>query len=160
MSWDINQVTFEAAKLLLQACGAMLVAWLAVRWALNRYKRERHWEHRLKAYTELLSAMGALYRIHGIWEEEELLQRKATGEDPDEIRRQYWQSRRSLDESIAVARFTLPPRIVEALVNLTKELSNARDHANSFFEQIEHEAVAVRTATDTIIPLGRSDLRI
>jgi len=160
MLWDFNQVTFELAKLLMQAGGATVVAWFAVRWALSRYKREKHWEHRLKAYTDLLPAMGALYRIHGIWEEEELLDRKATGEDPDETRKLYWQSRRTLDESIAVARLTLPPQIVDALVILNKELPNARNNANSFFEQVENEASAVRKAIDIVVPLGRKDLQI
>ena len=40
---------FELSKLAVQFIGALVITWLAVKWALSRYKAEKTWELRMAA---------------------------------------------------------------------------------------------------------------
>lgn len=102
----------------MQFAGALAIAWLAVRWALNRYKLEKHWERRMSAYTDVLSALGSVNRIQGIWEAQEFDLPVSSIETAEELRKQYWDDRRRLEETIAIARLLLPQSVANAIVEL------------------------------------------
>ncbi|ESY03907.1 hypothetical protein X753_21780 [Mesorhizobium sp. LNJC399B00] len=155
---NCETIAFEAAKLALQFGGAMFIAWKAVQWALARYKAEKHWERRLSAYSELVAALGAMSRINGIWELEELDIRAPTAESTDELRARYWAARRRLEETSAVAQLLLSEEVTEILKALEKGLGNVPNRSNSFFEQIQNEWPLIDKANKELIALGRADL--
>jgi len=153
-------IIFETARLAAQFFGALYIAWQAVRWALKRYKSERHWERRLAAYSDLVSALGAMNRINGIWEMEEINMRPRTGETNDELKSRYWEARRRIEETSAVAKLLLSPEVAEILKSLQHELERVPGQVDSHFEQLQAEWPLIETANKQITAIGRADLGI
>mgnify|MGYP005990694333 CR=1 FL=1 len=56
-------ITFEVVKLGAQFSGALVVARLAVNWALRRYKSEKIWERQLAAFSDSVSALAHLRKV-------------------------------------------------------------------------------------------------
>jgi hypothetical protein len=61
------ETVFEITKLIAQLGGALLIAWLAVQWALNRFKSEKTWERGITAFADTVSALREMNRVYGIW---------------------------------------------------------------------------------------------
>jgi hypothetical protein len=154
--WDIG---FEAVKLSLQFAGALYIAWRAVRWALSRYKSEKHWERRLAAYTDLLSAMGTLMQILDVWEA-----RENTGEKEPELEsvesraRRYWEARRKLAEARSVTLLLLPDAVNDALSELIRGLHDSRSNAEDLFDVIAHEYSSLLRVHKDIVQIAKKDL--
>lgn len=153
-----EQVVFEFIKLALQFGAAIFIAWRTVQWALARYKAEKYWERRLSAYTELLAALGVLQQVLGVWEQSEVLDRKASGEDDADIRARYWVARRQLEEARSVALLLLPSEVGSTLYQLIRDLS--REGHTSFFDKVIDEGGHVAEARNEIVRIGRKDLGI
>src|SRR5690606_19784644 len=97
LTW--SNIIFEALKLLLQFAGALFITWRAVKWALRRYKDEKHWERRLGAYSDLTTALGTLLNVLGEWEDQEITDRGPRGTTQEELRSAYWGARKKLEEA-------------------------------------------------------------
>ncbi|MFC0687615.1 hypothetical protein [Novosphingobium clariflavum] len=112
-------MVFEFAKLLFQFGGAVLIAWLAVRWALARYKSEKLWDRRLAAYADVISAVAELERLNELWFEE------ALGSTFDEETTQeqiasYTSARRRVRDALAVGWLIMPSRSQNVLNDLQR----------------------------------------
>ena len=106
MTWE--QVVFELVKLAIQAAGAIFVARLAVRWALNRYKEEKTWERQLTAYADVIAALGDMRLIVGKWSDEIEGGTNYTDEYKKMHQDRYRAAKRKFEEALAVASLILP----------------------------------------------------
>lgn len=106
MTWE--QVAFELVKLALQAAGALLVARLAVNWALSRYKEEKTWERQLAAYADVLAALSDMRLIVGKWADEIEGSVKHTEDYKKLHKERYKSAKRKFEETLAVASLILP----------------------------------------------------
>lgn len=106
MTWE--QVGFDVAKLAIQLVGAIIVARLAVGWALNRYKEEKTWERQLTAYADVIAALGDMRLIVGKWADE----MEGVADYTDEYKKlhqeRYRAAKRKFEEALAVASLILP----------------------------------------------------
>jgi hypothetical protein len=116
LSW--GQIGFELGKICLQAIGAMGIAWLAVRWALSRYKSEKTWERRLAAYADVVSALSEMRLVVGRWIDELESGDHVSGKSKAELQERYQGGRRRFDDALAVARLLLPKETSSALSEL------------------------------------------
>jgi hypothetical protein len=121
MTWE--QVVFELVKLAIQAAGAIFVARLAVRWALNRYKEEKTWERQLTAYADVLAALGEMRLINGKWADEVEGGASYTPEYKQMHQERYRAARRKFDEALAVASLVLPKPTNVLLHKLDRNLA-------------------------------------
>lgn len=119
-------VGLELAKLAAQFLGALVVARLAVGWALRRYKTEKTWERRLAAYVDALAALGEMRLVVGRWYDELITDRTVTDEQSAGQLARYQAARRRLDEGVAVAALLLPSESSGLLAGLDRALEASR----------------------------------
>lgn len=119
-------VGLELAKLAAQFLGALVVARLAVGWALLRYKGEKTWERRLAAYVDGLAALGEMRLVVGRWHDELITDRPVSDEQSAAQFTRYQAARRRLDEGVAVAALLLPPESAGLLAGLDRSLEASR----------------------------------
>lgn len=156
--WNVG---FEATKLGLQFFGALFIAWRAVKWAQLRYQREKHWERRLSAYSDVTTALGTLLNVLAEWEDQEIARRGPRGITNDELQSSYWSARRKLEEAHSIAMLILPAFVAERIKSLVQSLAqnDDTDHG-SFVERIDDEWKLVLAARDEIVTIGRNDLHL
>ncbi|WP_144223624.1 hypothetical protein [Mesorhizobium amorphae] len=158
----MSAVFIEAVKLLLQFCGALYIAWRTVRWALRRYKDEKHWERKLTAYSELTTALATLLNIVAEWEDQEITSRPPHGFTAEALRDSYWSARQKLEEARSTAMLLLPAKIADLLDDLVTALArNDVDESHRHeVEQLDKEWKLVKDARDAIVAIGKGDLQL
>jgi hypothetical protein len=150
---------FETIKLLAQLGGALLIAWLAVRWALRRYKMEKSWEKRLQAYTDVILAIGEMQTVRLSWLQEIEEGFSWTAEHKAELSRRYQTSRIRLEEARAMASLLLPDEtagtirwLFAALEQIPEDVSPHQIHS----ESVEKLAFAM----ESVLQQGRKSLGV
>ncbi|MBB3948443.1 hypothetical protein GGQ73_004430 [Rhizobium skierniewicense] len=148
-------VVFDFAKIVVQAGLALLVAWSAVKWALGRYKKEKHWEKKLAAYSDVLAATGTMNQIINEWIREEALDGSSATDDKGT---RYRVLMRKLEETIPVAAFILPPEAAALLAKLQTDLHESSNIDRSWMSTLQQEwSILERTRTQ-LMKLGKADL--
>ncbi len=122
MTWE----TFasEFVKLAAQAITALVVARLAVRWALSRFKQEKIWDRCISAQVDILVALAELRRVYGRWIDELETHRSVTDETDREHQDRYRAAARKLEEAMPLAQLLLPPEISKTLQKLEQDREN------------------------------------
>ncbi|MDG6079736.1 hypothetical protein E3U23_11105 [Erythrobacter litoralis] len=151
---------FEIVRLIAQLVGALLIAWLAVRWALSRYKSEKVWERSLEAYSEILSL---LVEIRGIDHDRLTMLQEADvyagHPQASEFHSRLSDVQPRLQKAVAKGRLLLPERAQAILIELSAEFDRQRSSSD-----LEHllnaRYVAVGKAMTALIDFGRGDLSI
>jgi len=152
-----DQIVLEASKVGAQLVGTALIAWLAVRWALGRYKSEKMWEHRLSAYTRVVSAVGEMLVISTQRLSDEEMHINRTAEYQAMLTARYRAAKAEFEQSIAVSRLTLPNSTYDTLVKLDRDLEANDGHTLN--EIYDAEVYLLRTALDQIVEQGRHAMR-
>jgi hypothetical protein len=148
---------FETIKLGMQFGGALLIARLAVSWALKRYKSEKAWERKLAAYVDAVTALSEMKLVVGRWIDE-LEQRRSTSPDWDEIQyKRYQAARRRLDEGVATALLLLPAKTTKVLTGLTRSIDSCKQGQDQHLE-LENEYDVLNQALKQVIEFGRENL--
>ena len=147
----------DLAILLLQLSGALLVARLAVRWALRRYKSEKTWERRVSAYAEAIESLAAMKKILGVWEDQALCHSTPSDEYERDLNSAFSASKRQLEKVTAVAKLLLKKNASDILVDL--EMAMRAENHDNFFEHIQAQWGLVDKALSALIDQGQKDLR-
>lgn len=146
----------EAVRLAAQLVGAILVARLAVRWALARYKTEKTWERRLSAYVDVVTALSEMKLVVGLWIDAiEQAHRPRT--DEPEQRERYRSAKRRLDEATATAQLLLPSTTSKRLLTLDLEMEKAKRFKDQY-EDLNNQYAVIEEALSGVIAEGRADL--
>lgn len=150
---------FETIKLLAQLCGALIVAWLAVRWALRRYKMEKSWEKRLQAYTDVILAIGDMQTIEMSWLQEIEEGFSWHAEHKADLSRRYRTARIKLEEARAMASLLLPDDTAGTIRWLFAALEQIPEDVSP--HQIHSEALEkLSSAMERILEQGRKSLGV
>lgn len=119
MTWET--AIWECVKLAAQAATALVIARLAVRWALSRFKQEKVWERRLTAQAEIIIALAEMRRVYGRWIDD-LESHSDTNEEADrEHQDRYRGAKRKLEEAMALAQLLLPQETSKVLIKLESD---------------------------------------
>ncbi|MBU1606832.1 MAG: hypothetical protein KKD08_08510 [Alphaproteobacteria bacterium] len=153
----MDLVWFESIKLLAQLGGALIVARLAVGWALKRYKSEKLWERRLTAFTDVVTALSEMRRLYSIWEREIIYARRSSPERDDEHNRRYREAQDRLNETIAIGRLVLPVPTQNSLAKFQLTVANLQAF-DTQLEMIEFMMGAIGETLETTIEQGREYL--
>lgn len=151
-----SQFLAEVAKLTAQLGGALLIAWLTVRWALKRYKTEKLWDRETEALVTVLAAIGDLEAVNGRWIQDEVSQAGTTEANDAALRQRYWSAKARLEGVAATATVLLPQEMATIIDTLLKALNKQyRDWQEDLFETDS----AVATARQELVRLGRQRLK-
>jgi hypothetical protein len=153
----LELVIVELVTLALQLFGALIVARLAVKWALNRYKSEKTWERQLSAYADAVTAISEMRLVVGRWIDDEIENKQASDERDAEHAQRYRSARRRLEEGLAAAVLILPNRTSEGLKELMIEIDNA-PRAETYLDHLEGQYRLLNQASNKLIEQGRLNL--
>ena len=149
---------FEIGKLIIQFLGALLIARLAVRWALSRYQTEKMWERRLSAYSDVMAAVGDMKRLNRLWFEDAVTQK----DRPEDVREaqgeRFKKARRRLNETIATANLLLPKPTQDTLAELDRALSHMPE--TGYLDALDQHYSAIQSALKALTAQGRSALKL
>lgn len=160
MSEQLFQLVWiELPKLLAQLGGAILVAWLAVGWALKRFKAEKIWERRMVAYIEALSAIGEMERITGNDYDRTIERREVSEEIEKQELELYSAAKRKLADGIIAARLVFPEPTSLILAKLEEDLQTAK-RAECYESYLDSRFEALRSAKNALIEDGRKLLQL
>ena len=147
----------ELIKLSLQFIGALIVARLAVKWALRRFKSEKTWERRLAAYSDVIAAVGEMRLVTDEWFDDSLVRRERPEEYDRERRQRYAGARRRLEEAAAMAELLLPKDTADTLGNLVKELYSSSEAA-TYEEHLDNQGYTLKIAQRALVTQGKAAL--
>ena len=154
----ISQLQIEIAKLCLQFLGALLVAWLTVKWALSRYKSEKSWDRRLSAYVDAITAIREMKLVAGKWYDQEISDYQVADEKYEEEQSvRYRAARKRLDEALATATLLLSEQDSNILQNLTQHIDN-EGSSQSLAENLDKEIGMLNRTLKLITTSGRNAL--
>lgn len=150
---------FETIKLLAQLGGALLIAWLAVRWALGRYKREKAWDRRLQAFADLVQVLGDMISIQLRWIHELETHGSFSEEYSAKLSERYQSARFRLDEARSNAMLLLPDETNGTIAWLLSSLEQVPDDEGPY---TYHTGVneSLNTALELILEQGRKTLGV
>lgn len=150
-------IFIELVKLALQFGGALIVARLAVKWALNRYKSEKTWERQLTAYADAVTAVSEMRLVVGRWIDDEFEDRSDSDERKAEHSQRYRSARRQLEEGLAAAVLILPDQTSHGLKQLLIDIDNA-PHADTYLDHLEGQYSLLNQASKVLVEQGRRNL--
>jgi hypothetical protein len=138
---------------------AILTAWLAARFALGRFRRERHWDLKLDAYRSILDALHRIRRYFDV-EYDDLLSHKERS-DTDERRNQIISNMRQghadLERLRDVTSLVISPLAITELRQLEESLEKAKQ-TYSWDQMIMNSHSAVSHCLERILFVARMDL--
>ena len=143
----------ELIKLILQLLGAVYIARLTVRWALERFKSEKSWERQISTVADLLVAIEEMHRINGIWLDAEIEHGTLVEERDKELRTSYREAMRNFEKGTAMAAVLLPPDIYGIVKHLHTALTTL-EH-DSPFDEYDADGAALQNAREKLIEAGR-----
>lgn len=150
MTWWI-----ELLKLAAQLVGAIVVAKLAVRWALDRFKSEKLWERQATALVDVVTAMGAMERVTNRWLDDFYSNYGTTSDEyKQQLRQLHRDAELKLQAVSAAARLILPSEIAEHIRQTEKKLEAHNDCPN-YEEELGMDLTVLRASSDELIKMGR-----
>ncbi|VVT18073.1 hypothetical protein [Erythrobacter sp. EC-HK427] len=153
----MDQLAFEGGKLLSQLGGTALIAWLAVRWAVSKFKQEKKWEQKLQIYSRILAALREMQFVNDQWVIEAYRDFERDPQEALALQSRYRDAKRDLDQCIAMSRLVLSDSTYQTLARLRDEIENFRDE--DAFLTYDGVSVLLKRAQDEISELGRAALR-
>jgi hypothetical protein len=148
-------IWLELLKLAAQLVGAIVVAKLAVQWALERFKSEKSWERQLSALTDVIAALGAMTRVAKSWMSDYYDESRPTKEREEEQMKLYRGGELLLQSVAATARLILPSKLADHISQTENKLKSIGDNPN-YEEWLIMELEILEERTDELIVMGRS----
>lgn len=146
----------EAIKLAIQFVGALVVARMTVRWALNRFKREKRWEREVNALADVVGALSEMRRIYGKWIDEHISGQDFADAYKQELEADFRAARRKYDSVFSLAALLLPSSFVSILTELQVELDGKR--SDSYFDSVNDAWAIIDGAIRRLIDEGRKSI--
>ena len=156
LPWQ-GTVAIETVKLIAQLGGALFVARVAVRWALERYKSEKMWERHLAAYVDVVTALAEMKRVLGVWEEYILRISQPSDEQATAQRERWSAASRRFEEVAATAQLLLPGEIAGLLARAERDLDSAGVNLDEYRAN-EAQYEVVNSTLKEVISHGRRAL--
>ena len=135
-SWDV-------LKLAIQGVGALIIARLAVVWAVETFKSQKSWERDATTFSNLLSALREMNRANDILWDDVIQAKNYTDQYLAEVRAR-WSTAKKKFEDTAAASIFLPDEISSIILKLEADLANA--HYDTYQEHIDGDGYLISQA--------------
>lgn len=140
------EIILEIVKLLVQLVGALFVAKIAVRWALERFKSEKLWDRGLTSLADTISALREIERVYDIWVDEHFSGDDFGADHNQMLNNRIHEAKKKFESASSVAILTLPRGLTTILIRIEKELANNGEPGMDWFEHIDGRAKVVSDA--------------
>ena len=151
---QVTSALFQiGVSLLVAVTTALLTVWLSLR----RFYREKWWEAKMKAYSDLVQALHHMKRDLEISTTAELEGRKTDTDYHKSWHAKHMAAWEEVRRQIDVGEFLYSPRSVRILQNLNKE-TESDDPNEIYYEHLERLQVAVESCLPAIKAAARADL--
>lgn len=145
----------EVLKLVLQCAGALLVTWLGVRFALDRYKREKMWEKHVNLYGDIISSYRKLMAVLGRWRPHFSGDYPMKDKERETLVVRYQDERDRLFDALSLGLVVLPKDQAEEINKTLGCLSRPVEESANHLEALDAELKALSDGLLYIIPLAR-----
>jgi hypothetical protein len=148
---DRTQV-WEVLKLAIQGLGALVIARLAVVWAVETFKSQKRWERDAATFAALLAALREMKRTNDIMWYDAIGAVKYTDQHLKDVKERWSTAKRKFEDAAAGSIF-LPAPISAIVLQLEHDLLDA--HYTSYQENVDGDGHLVSEALKKLEPLKR-----
>lgn len=149
----------EIVKFLAQAVIAVGGAFLAANLATRRFRKEKWWERKAIAYSDLVEALHHMKLYPSEHIDAEIENRELAKEDKDQYWERYKEARRNVWRIADASAFLVSPKVHESIVQMERELDEARN-AEWWFEHAEQQYAAIQKCLGRVKELAREELGV
>ena len=153
----------EFEKFILQAAisisGSIGGAFLATHLAMKKFRREKWWEKKAAAYTELIEALHTMK-----WPVSEhfnavIESREISKEESHRLWEEFKTARQNIWRIADGSTFLVSEDVMTAVRDMEHDLSSAKN-AQSWFNHLDEQYAAVNKCLERIKQIGKNDLGI
>ena len=147
----------------LAACVVAIVtttigAWIAVPFALRRFRLERRWERREEAYGRVLHGLAHLKDYLDVQFDAQALRKEIPEETEVDLRAKARQARKEIKVAVDLGGFLLSEEARERLARFQREYS-AASNERSWFEYLEASWGAAQSCLEDLTEIAARDLK-
>ena len=125
--------------------------------ALRKFKKEKSWERKEKAYTEIIDALYDLLQHCEIHKEDYGQGTGLSESKEDELRNNYSRAFWEIKKVTDIGAFVISAEAHDVLIKLSNR-EKLNWHDNPSFDIYEHEYQEFQTALNKIVKIARSEL--
>ena len=146
----------------LAACVVAIVtttisAWIAVPFALRRFRKERRWERKEEAYGRVLHSLAHLKDYLDVNYEAALLRKEIHEEIEADLRAKARQARKEIKVAVDLRGFLLSTEARERLARFQSEDDDASNE-KSWFEYLDASLAAAQNCLEDLTEIAARDL--
>ena len=134
-----------------------LSAWVAVPFALRRFRKERRWERRAEAYERVLTGLAHLKAYLDVKWDEEMMDKKVSAEAERDLQRRAAEARKEVSLAVDLGGFLLSGEARKRLRTFQKEDGEASNES-SWFEYLDSRLAATASCLDELTEIAACDL--
>lgn len=154
-----SQIWMIAGPVIAAIITGVISAWLTASLAFRRFRHEKWWDEKFRAYSDILSSLHNI--AVGFDESEEAIMRG--GDIPADRQKffheQYLAGKATIERQADLADFLLHKDVTPRIVKMLNELDAAYG-LDDTVEHIHHATRAARTCIQDITKIARADLRV
>ncbi|MFT7219807.1 MAG: hypothetical protein ACI8Z1_001424 [Candidatus Azotimanducaceae bacterium] len=147
----------EILKLIVRFGFMIGAAFLAARHTSKRFRSERFWDRKAKAYSELIDARHHM-KFHTNENYDAFLENRDIAEDyAEDLWKSYRKARNHVVSLLGSSRFLISGGIEGAVIALEKDLGSAR-HSQHWLENLETKLAAIKSCLKLVKDVGAREL--
>lgn len=134
-------------------------SWITVQLSMRRFRTERWWERRVKAYERVIEAFHNSKAFSDVHLKAIYTGKEISEEQDKEIRARAKEAGREIERAIDLAGFFLGNEARSRLKQYQKDVANS-SAAMSWHEYLEQDWTAINSCLEDIIEIAQKDLKI
>lgn len=133
-------------------------AWIAVPFALRRFRKERRWERKEEAYGRVLQSLAHLKDYLDVNYDAELLRKEIPEETKADLTAKARQARKEIKFAADLGGFLLSAEARDRIARFQSE-DDAASNERSWFEHLDASLVVVQSCLEDLTEIAALDLK-
>lgn len=142
-------------QIVVSVLGASLAAFLAARFTMDRFYREKTWERKAEAYTLIFESLDDMREWYSVHYDAVLLANTVSEKKNSELEASYKAATTVLRKRVAGETWLLEPHVEAIIQKCQKDLGW---DAPSWQEHLDHGLFTVENAIKELKPVARAEL--
>lgn len=148
----------QIASIVFTALASFVGAWLAARFALSRYYKEKIWERKAAAFTAIFEALHYIGRWYEKNYDAVQVQREMSDDESSNLKSEANKAEAELERRLASETWLIPKSCRSRLETLTNELKNGKH--DSWQQFLDAGCFSISSAIKDLRDLVQKDLGI
>lgn len=142
-------------QIVVSVLGASLAAFLAARFTMDRFYREKTWERKAEAYTAIFESLDDMREWYSVHYDAVLVASTVSEGKNAELEASYKTATTTLRKRVAGETWLLEPEVEVIIQKCQKELEW---QAESWHDHLDHGLFTVQNAIKELKPIARQEL--